>query len=162
MEYFLTPKTRKKREERLQKIHKMGTVGCVAMDMNRNIAAGTSTGGMDKKKFGRIGDSPIIGAGTYAKNTTCGVSCTGHGEYFIKNAVAYDMSALIEYKGLSAIPAAEQIINEKLLGQKASGGLISIDYNGEIAISFNTAGMFWAYQNESGRRVGMFETDEKY
>lgn len=162
MEYFITPKTRAKREERLQRMDKMGTVGCVAIDKNGNIAAGTSTGGMDNKKFGRIGDTPIIGAGTYANNNTCGVSCTGHGEYFIKNAVAYDMSALFEYEEMGAKEAAEHIINDKLKSQKAAGGLIAIDKNGEIGISFNTPGMFWASQRAGEEaKVGMYETDEK-
>lgn len=159
-EYFLTPKTRAKREERINKLHKMGTVGCVAIDKSGNIAAGTSTGGMDKKKFGRIGDSPLIGAGTYAKNNTCGVSCTGHGEYFIKNAVAYDMSALIEYNGMSSQEAAHLIIKDKLEAQNAKGGLIAIDYKGNIAIEFNTSGMFWAYKKGSEpKKIGMYDTD---
>ncbi|MFY0672030.1 MAG: isoaspartyl peptidase/L-asparaginase [Bacteroidia bacterium] len=162
MEYFITPKTRARREERLQRMDKLGTVGCVAIDKNGNIAAGTSTGGMDNKKFGRIGDSPIIGAGTYANNNTCGVSCTGHGEYFIKNAVAYDMSALFEYEGVGASEAAEYIINDKLKSQNAAGGLIAIDKNGQIGISFNTPGMFWASQRAGEEaKVGMYKTDEK-
>ena len=94
--------------------YKYGTVGCVALDKNGNLAAGTSTGGMSNKRWNRIGDSPIIGAGTYAKNSTCAVSCTGHGEFFIRYAVAYDMSALMEYKGLSVQEAGNHIINEKL------------------------------------------------
>jgi len=156
-EYFITPKTRKIREERLSRLDKMGTVGCVAMDREGNIAAGTSTGGMDNKQFGRIGDSPIIGAGTYANNKTCGVSCTGHGEYFIKNAVAYDMSARIEYKGESVQSAASYIIGDKLRSQEASGGLIAIDYTGAIAIEFNTKGMFWASRRLGEEsKVGMF------
>lgn len=160
-EYFITPKTRALREERLSRMDKMGTVGCVAMDKAGNIAAGTSTGGMDNKQYGRIGDSPIIGAGTYANNLTCGVSCTGHGEYFIKNAVAYDMSARVEYKGESVKDAASFIIGEKLLSQQARGGLIAIDHNGEIAIEFNTMGMFWASQRAGElAKVGMF-LDEK-
>lgn len=162
IEYFITPKTRAKREERLQRMDKMGTVGCVAIDKNGNIAAGTSTGGMDNKKFGRIGDSPIIGAGTYANNHTCGVSCTGHGEYFIKNSVAYDMSALFEYQGMNATQAAEYIINDKLKSQNALGGLVAIDKNGKIGISFNTPGMFWAYRRVGEKaKVGMYESDEK-
>lgn len=161
-EYFLTPKTRKIREERITKLHKLGTVGCVALDKNHNLAAGTSTGGMDMKKYGRVGDSPIIGAGTYAKNSTCAVSCTGHGEYFIRNVVAYDMSALMEYKGYKVQQAARELIFNKLLSQKALGGLIALDYQGNIAIEYNTPGMFWAFCSASGKKmVGMFAEDQK-
>ncbi|MGB0431761.1 MAG: isoaspartyl peptidase/L-asparaginase family protein [Bacteroidia bacterium] len=159
-EYFITPKTREAREKRIKNLHKMGTVGCVAIDVNGNIAAGTSTGGMDKKQFGRIGDSPLIGAGTYANNKTCGVSCTGHGEYFIKNAVAYDLSAQIEYLGKTAPEAANQIIHRKLAQQDAKGGLIALDKNGNVAISFNTPGMFWAYKVKGNTTLlGMYKSD---
>lgn len=121
---------------------KFGTVGCVAMDTNGNLAAGTSTGGMTNKSFGRVGDSPIIGAGTYANNRTCAVSCTGHGEFFIENVVAYDIACLIDYKGLSLQEATTFVVNEKLKKIDAEGGLIAIDANGEIALPFNTTGMY--------------------
>ncbi|MBN2572915.1 MAG: isoaspartyl peptidase/L-asparaginase [Ignavibacteriales bacterium] len=129
-----------------------GTVGCVALDKNGNLAAGTSTGGMTNKKFGRVGDSPIIGAGTYANNKTCAVSCTGHGEYFIKNCVAYDVSALMEYKRMSLKDAAEYIINNKLKNQNADGGLIGIDKFGNVTMPFNTSGMFRGYKLSDGKR----------
>ncbi|MBE7443222.1 MAG: isoaspartyl peptidase/L-asparaginase [Flavobacteriales bacterium] len=129
---------------------KFGTVGAVALDQHGNIAAATSTGGMTNKKYGRVGDSPIIGAGTYANNNTCAVSCTGHGEFFIRNVVAYDVSALMEYKNMSVIEAANYVINEKLMKLGGSGGLIAIDKNGNIAMPFNTEGMYRAYKKSSG------------
>ncbi|MGI8891488.1 MAG: isoaspartyl peptidase/L-asparaginase family protein [Chthoniobacterales bacterium] len=118
-----------------------GTVGAVALDQAGNLAAGTSTGGMTNKQFGRIGDSPIIGAGTYADNRTCGVSCTGDGEYFIRSGVARDVSALMEYKGLSVREAAQGALDKvgKLGG---TGGLIAMDEHGNIAMPFNTSGMY--------------------
>jgi beta-aspartyl-peptidase (threonine type) len=124
---------------------KNGTVGCVALDKNRNIVAGTSTGGMTMKMAGRVGDSPIIGAGTYANNKTCGISATGHGEYFIRNVVAYDISAQIEYLGLSLEEASRRVILDKLKAQKADGGIIGIDAQGNIVVQFNTKAMFRAY-----------------
>lgn len=124
---------------------KHGTVGCVALDKNGNLAAATSTGGMTNKKYGRIGDSPIIGAGTYADNATCAVSCTGHGEYFITNVVAYDVAARIKYLDQSLQEATGEIINDKLKKQGAEGGLIAIDSAGNIAMPFNTSGMFRGY-----------------
>lgn len=120
----------------------LGTVGAVALDKHGNTAAATSTGGMTNKKFGRIGDTPIIGAGTYANNNTCAVSSTGHGEYFIRNVVAYDMSALMEYKGYSLQQAADYIIQQKLKSQGGEGGLIALDGKGSYVMSFNTAGMY--------------------
>lgn len=130
--------------------HKFGTVGCVVLDKYGNLAAGTSTGGMTNKKFGRVGDSPIIGAGTYANNKTCAVSCTGHGEYFIRNVVAYDVSALMEYKGMTLQQAAEEVIMKKLKKQGGEGGLIAIDAKGNIAMPFNSAGMYRAYRKSNG------------
>ncbi len=124
---------------------KFGTVGCVALDANGNLAAGTSTGGMTNKSFGRVGDSPIIGCGTYANNQICAVSCTGHGEFFIENVVAYDVACLIDYKGLSLKEATELVINEKLKKINAEGGLIAIDKFGEISLPFNTKGMYRGY-----------------
>lgn len=120
---------------------KFGTVGCVALDKHGNLAAGTSTGGMTNKKFGRIGDAPIIGAGTYANNNTVAVSCTGWGEYFIRSVVAYDLSALMAYKGLSVKDAGSTVI--KKVGELGgNGGLIALDKNGHMAMPFNTEGMY--------------------
>lgn len=127
-----------------------GTVGVVALDKYGNLAAGTSTGGLSNKKYGRVGDSPIIGAGTYANNNTCAVSCTGTGEYFIRNVVAYDMSALMEYKNYTVQQAAEYIINEKLKSQGGDGGLIALDKSGNFTMTFNTEGMFRGYVNSDG------------
>jgi len=147
-----------KLEEKLSnKNSKHGTVGCVAIDKKGNLAAGTSTGGLSGKKFGRVGDSPIIGAGTYANNKTCAISSTGQGEFFIRNVVAYDISALMEYQKLSLSEAAEYVINDKLKKQKALGGIIGIDNNGNIVNSFNTEGMFRA-----SRKSGENATVELY
>ncbi len=121
---------------------KFGTVGAVAMDANGNLAAATSTGGMTNKLFGRVGDSPIIGAGTYANNASCAVSCTGHGEFFIQQVVAYDVHCLMVYKGLSLAEATEFIIHDKLKKIHAEGGLIAVDTKGNIALPFNTPGMY--------------------
>ncbi len=122
-------------------IDKYGTVGCVVLDGYGNLAAGTSTGGIVNKEYNRIGDSPIIGAGTYANNKTCAVSCTGHGEDFIKLVAAYDVSALIEYKKLKLKTATERVI-KKITDIKGRGGLIAIDYKGNIVMTFNTNGMY--------------------
>lgn len=132
---------------------KYGTVGAVALDQAGNLAAGTSTGGMTNKKFGRIGDSPIIGAGTYANNHTCAVSATGHGEYFIRSVVAHDISALMEYKGLSVKEAADLVILKKLTELGGTGGVIAIDKNGTIAMPFNTEGMYRGYITSDGKVV---------
>ena len=121
---------------------KFGTVGAVAIDVYGNIAAGTSTGGMTNKMYGRVGDSPIIGAGTYANNKTCGVSCTGHGEYFIRAVVAYDISAIMENKGVSLEEAANEVIHKKLVEMGGSGGIIAVDSKGNYALIFNTEGMY--------------------
>ncbi len=123
---------------------KLGTVGAVALDTHGNLAAATSTGGMTNKHFGRIGDSPIIGAGTYANNNTCAVSCTGHGEYFLRNVVAYDISALMEYKQLELKKAAHYVIHEKLKNQDCEGGIIALDKKGNCSMTFNTPGMYRA------------------
>lgn len=136
---------------------KLGTVGCVALDKNGNLAAGTSTGGMTNKKFGRIGDSPIIGAGTYANNKTCAVSSTGWGEYYIRGVVAYDVSALMEYAGLSLSEATDKIIHEKQPELGGNGGLLTMDHFGNVSIDFNTAGMFRAQMNAGGDlKIGLF------
>lgn len=123
---------------------KFGTVGAVALDQNGNVAAATSTGGMTNKGFNRIGDSPIIGAGTYANNKTCAVSCTGHGEYFIRAVVAYDVSCLMEYKGYSLKQACEEVVLNKLVQFGGEGGLVAVSTTGEIALSFNSEGMYRA------------------
>ena len=140
---------------------KFGTVGCAALDKHGNLAAGTSTGGMTNKRWGRIGDSPIIGAGTYANNNTCAVSSTGWGEYFIRGMVAYDISALMEYKGLSLAEASKEVIQNKLssIGNgKGNGGIIALDTSGNIAMEFNTPGMFRATMNDKGELyIGMYK-----
>ncbi len=130
-----------------------GTVGCVALDRQGNLCAGTSTGGMTNKKHGRIGDSPIIGAGTYANNRTCGVSGTGHGEYFIRWEVAYDISALMEYRGMGVEEAAREVIGKKLVNAGGEGGVICLDRFGRVAMVTNTTGMFRAYGNSEGERT---------
>lgn len=121
--------------------YKFGTVGAVALDNNGNLAAGTSTGGMANKRYGRIGDSPIIGAGTYANNKTVAVSCTGWGEFFIRSIVAYDLSAMMEYKNLTVSEAGNAVI-KKVESLGGSGGLIALDKNGNMAMPFNTEGMY--------------------
>lgn len=123
---------------------KFGTVGCVALDVHGNIAAGTSTGGMTNKKFGRVGDSPVIGSGTYANNATCAISCTGHGEYFLRAVVAYDISCLMEYKGLSLKEACAVVVNDKLVKLGGEGGLVALDAQGNIELLFNSEGMYRA------------------
>ena len=130
---------------------KFGTVGAVALDIHGNLAAATSTGGMTNKKFGRVGDSPIIGAGTYANNATCAVSCTGSGEYFIRGVVAYDVSCLMEYKGLSLQAACDEVVQHRLKNMDGDGGLIAVDTQGNIVLSFNTEGMYRACRNNNGR-----------
>lgn len=137
--------------------YKYGTVGCVALDQAGNIVAGTSTGGMTNKRWNRIGDSPIIGAGTYANNNTCGVSCTGHGEYFIRYAVAHDLSAMMEYKGMGIAEAADYIINDKLLKAGGSGGFVALDKYGNIAMPFNTPGMYRGYAKPGERVVKIYK-----
>lgn len=143
-----------KREGRVQLDHtapedrKFGTVGAVARDKNGHLAAATSTGGMTNKKFNRIGDSPVIGAGTYANNTTCAVSCTGHGEFFIRAVVAYDISCLMEYKGLTLQQACQVVVMDKLVKIGGEGGLIAIDHTGQIELPFNSEGMYRGFVKE--------------
>lgn len=147
---------------KMEQGEKHGTVGCVALDMNGNLAAGTSTGGMTYKMPGRVGDSPIIGAGTYADNATCAVSCTGHGEYFIRNVVAYDIGALMKYNQLSLKEAANYVILDKLKKQNAEGGIIAVDKFGNFAMTFNTSGMFRGYATSEGfTGVYMFKHDQE-
>jgi beta-aspartyl-peptidase (threonine type) len=129
-----------------------GTVGAVAIDRVGNLAAATSTGGMTNKRYGRVGDSPIIGAGTYANNETCAVSATGSGEYFIRAVVAHDIHALVQYKQLSIEAAAREVVQGKLQRQGAEGGVIAIDRNGHIALEFNSEGMFRGARDSHGRR----------
>ena len=130
-----------------------GTVGAVALDKDGNLAAGTSTGGMTYKKYGRVGDAPIIGAGTYANNATCGVSATGWGEYFIRLGVARDISAMVEYKGISIQQAVDIVIHDKLQKSGGDGGVVALDKNGNIGIAFNSEGMYRAYIDENGKAV---------
>ena len=155
--YFFTEKRMKELQQLLKKEReatsedKHGTVGCVALDIYGNIAAGTSTGGMTNKKYGRIGDSPIIGAGTYANNATGGISCTGHGEYYIRLGFSRDISALIEYKHLSINQACQAEI-QKLTDLGGTGGVIGLDRDGNIAMEFNTSGMFRGYVDTTGKK----------
>jgi L-asparaginase / beta-aspartyl-peptidase len=136
--------------EELMKDKKFGTIGAAACDVHGNIAAGTSTGGMTNKKYGRIGDSPIIGSGTYANNKTCGISCTGHGEIFIKAVAAYDVSCLMEYKGMTLQQAMNEVVHVKLVNMQGEGGMIGVDAKGNTAMVFNSAGMYRATKNSSG------------
>ncbi|GEO09984.1 isoaspartyl peptidase/L-asparaginase family protein [Segetibacter aerophilus] len=129
---------------------KFGTVGAVACDQNGNIAAATSTGGMTNKKYGRIGDSPLIGSGTYANNNTCAISCTGHGEVFIRAVAAYDVSALMEYKGLTVEEACNEVVLNKLVKMEGEGGLISVDKQGNFVMVFNSAGMYRGVKSSDG------------
>jgi beta-aspartyl-peptidase (threonine type) len=150
--YFFT----KNRFESYQKAmarDKHGTVGCVALDKKGNLCAGTSTGGMTNKKYGRIGDAPIIGAGTYANNATCGVSGTGHGEYFIRWTVAHQVSVLMEYKGYDVEQAAREVVEKTLVKAGGDGGVICLDSFGRPAMVTNTSGMFRAYGNSEGERM---------
>ncbi len=130
---------------------KFGTVGAVACDSHGNIAAATSTGGMTNKQFGRVGDSPIIGAGTYANNKTCAISCTGHGEPFIRAVTAYDVSCLMEYKGMSLEEAMHFVVHDKLLKLDAEGGMIGVDAKGNAAMVFNSEGMYRGFRSSDGK-----------
>ena len=134
---------------------KFGTVGAVAMDLHGNLAAATSTGGMTNKKFGRVGDTPLIGAGNYANNSTCAVSCTGHGEFFIRSVVAYDISCLMEYKGLSLAAACEVVVQKKLKALGGEGGVIAVDKDGNHCLCFNSEGMYRGFCNSKGEKQMM-------
>lgn len=136
--------------EELMKDKKFGTVGAVACDQQGDIAAATSTGGMTNKKYGRIGDSPVIGAGTYANNQTCAISCTGHGEPFICAVAAHDVSCLMEYKSLSLQQAMEEVVMRKLVKMDGEGGMIGVDADGNTAMVFNSAGMYRGLRNSKG------------
>ena len=136
--------------EALMKDKKFGTVGAVACDANGNVAAATSTGGMTNKQYNRIGDSPLIGAGTYANNKTCAISCTGHGEPFIKAVAAYDVSCLMEYKGMSIHDAMNEVVKNKLVKIDGEGGMIGVDAAGNMALLFNSAGMYRGAKSSDG------------
>ncbi len=150
--FFLTESS-KRSLERALKANKFGTVGCVVLDSKGDLYAGTSTGGITNKKHGRVGDVPVIGAGTYAKNGVAGVSCTGQGEYFIRIVAAREVTALMEYKGLTAEQAAREVIFDKIDELGARGGVICLDKNGRVAMEFNTSAMFRAYGNAEGARI---------
>jgi beta-aspartyl-peptidase (threonine type) len=136
--------------EELMRDKKFGTVGAVACDSKGNLAGATSTGGMTNKKYGRIGDSPMIGVGTYANNATCAISCTGHGEMFIRSVAAYDVSCLMEYKGMSLQEAMDTVVNTKLVALHGEGGMIGVDAKGNAAMVLNSAGMYRAMKNSKG------------
>lgn len=153
-EYFRTEKRFNELQEILKR-EKNGTVGCCALDKHGNLAAGTSTGGMSNKKYNRVGDAPIIGAGTYANNASCAVSATGHGEFFIRWTVAHDISALMEYKGLTLKDASELVVNDKLVKAGGSGGVICVDNKGNVSMPFNSEGMFRGFATADGK-TGVF------
>lgn len=150
--YFFT-KSRFESLQRAQERENHGTVGCVALDQNGNLCAGTSTGGTTNKRAGRIGDSPVIGAGNYANNATCGVSATGDGEFFIRWTIAHDISALMEYKGMGVDEAAKEVLENKLAKTSGKGGVICLDRFGRPGISYITSGMKRAYGNSAGDKV---------
>ncbi|MFZ9905215.1 MAG: isoaspartyl peptidase/L-asparaginase family protein [Steroidobacteraceae bacterium] len=164
-ESFITPQRQRQLERVLQgrtqprnELSGLGTVGAVAIDAAGNLAAATSTGGMTNKRWGRIGDAPIIGAGTYANNASCAVSATGHGEYFIRSVVAYDVCALMEYKGYSLDRAATEVVKGKLVERGGEGGIIAVDRAGNIALEFNSPGMFRGMRDSAGRReIAIYE-----
>lgn len=146
--------------EELMKDKKFGTVGAVACDSSGNIAAATSTGGMTNKKYGRIGDSPLIGAGTYANNKTCAISCTGHGEPFIRAVASHDVSCLMDYKGLSLEEAMYEVVQVKLVAMEGEGGMIGVDAQANISMQFNSAGMYRAMQHSNGdHSVGIYKEE---
>ncbi len=151
----LAPSTEKKKD-------KYGTVGALALDRKGNLAAGTSTGGLTNKRHGRVGDSPIIGAGTYSNNKTCAVSGTGQGEFFMRHLIAYSVSAIMEFEGASVDEAANKIIHETLTGDKGDGGIIALDKDGNFAMPFNTPGMYRGWVEAGGEiHVLMYEEDAK-
>lgn len=164
-EFFITPQRKRQLERVLQgrtqprnELSGLGTVGAVAIDSSGNLAAATSTGGMTNKRWGRIGDAPIIGAGTYANNASCAVSATGHGEYFIRSVVAYDVCALMEYKGYSLDRVATEVVKRKLVERGGEGGIIAIDRAGNVALEFNSRGMFRGMRDSTGRReIAIYE-----
>lgn len=142
----------------MKKEGKFGTVGAVAVDKQGHVAAATSTGGMTNKRWGRVGDSPLIGCGTYANDATCAVSCTGSGEFFIRGVVAYDVSCLMEYQGLSLKAAADKVVNDRILKINGDGGLIAVDSKGNIAMPYNTEGMYRAFKTSDGKSdIGIYK-----
>jgi len=156
--YFATPKTLQQIETMKKENEKNGTVGCVVLDKYGDLYAGTSTGGMFRKQWGRIGDSPVIGAGTYADNGSCAVSCTGHGEYFIRHVVAFNLCARYKYLGETVEQAANHIIHKELNPEAGNGGLIAVDKDGNIAMPFNSQGMFRGFlykENDNPATVKM-------
>lgn len=146
-------------DEKTSAAEKHGTVGAVALDIYGNLAAATSTGGMTNKRWNRIGDSPIIGAGTYADNATCAISSTGHGELFIRYAVAHDISAMMAYKGISLQQAADEVVMKKLKAANGEGGIIGVDHEGNLTMTFNSEGMYRGYAIPGKRYVGIFGND---
>jgi len=168
--YFETPLRRSQLERVLhgstaprEELQGLGTVGAVALDRDGNLAAATSTGGMTGKRWGRIGDSPIIGAGTYADNDSCAVSGTGHGEYFMRTVVAYDVCALVAYRGWSLARAARDVVQRKLKQRGGDGGVIAIDRAGTVVMEFNGDGMFRAMRDSRGRRdIAILREREDY
>lgn len=140
---------------------KFGTVGAVALDREGNLAAATSTGGMTNKNYNRIGDTPVIGSGTYANNNTCAISCTGHGEFFLRAVVAYDISCLMEYKGYTLQQACEHVVLDKLVKFGGEGGLIAVDASGAICLPFNSEGMYRASKkNDANTFIGIYKEEE--
>jgi beta-aspartyl-peptidase (threonine type) len=157
--WFVTPARRTQLEQELQgRVARaydppaLGTVGAVALDRNGDLAAATSTGGLTNKRYGRIGDSPIIGAGTYANNSSCAVSATGSGEYFIRSVVAHDICALVQYRGWPLAKAAQEVVQRKLVAMGGDGGIIALDPAGNVAMEFNSEGMFRGVRTANGRR----------
>lgn len=159
--WFHTEKRYESWRKAMEEMNKQGTVGAVALDRDGHLAAATSTGGMAMKRFGRIGDSPVIGAGTYASNQTCAISCTGHGEYFIRNVVAYDCAARMAYGDESLREAANDIILNKIRKLGGTGGLIGVDKSGHYTMVFNTPGMFRGYILSGGESNVMIYDDEQ-
>jgi|SRR5690554_3194219 len=166
--YFTTSSVQKRWEESHKteghhsensRFSKFGTVGCVALDQNGNIAAGTSTGGMMNKKYGRIGDSPIIGAGTYADNDNCGVSCTGHGEYFIRIGVAKEISDQMKFGGKTLKEAVDYTLSNSLGGLNAQGGIIALDKDGNFELVFNTPGMYRGFKTAVDQKVMIYKDE---
>ena len=170
MDYFYTEYRHRqlKKVQELEKsgdaglTYKFGTVGAVALDKNGNLAAGTSTGGTTNKRFGRVGDSPIIGAGNYANNRSCAVSGTGQGEFFIRSVVGHDIAALMEYSGLTVEQAAREVVMKKLVDLGGEGGVIAVDGNGAVALQFNSAGMYRGAIDARGRRHVAIFGDETW
>jgi len=149
-------------EDLIFKDRKFGTVGAVALDKDGNIAAATSTGGMTNKRYGRVGDVPIIGAGTYADNATCAVSATGHGEFFIRTVVAHEIASQMRYAGKTLQDAAEDVVMKQLVDIKGEGGVIAIDQEGNISMPFNSEGMYRGYIREKGGAKTFIYKDETF